>query len=49
MDDYLTIQIAIAFVLDILIGDPKWLPHPVRIMGRCIEYLEKVLRNAFVS
>ena len=49
MDDYLTIQIAIAFILDIMIGDPRWLPHPVRIIGRCIEYLEKVLRSVFVS
>jgi adenosylcobinamide-phosphate synthase len=49
MDDYLTIQIAIAFVLDILIGDPRWLPHPVRIMGKCIEYLEILLRMVFRS
>ena len=49
MDDYLTIQIAIAFVLDILIGDPRWLPHPVRIMGKCIEYLEILLRKVFRS
>ena len=49
MDDYLTIQIAIAFVLDILIGDPRWLPHPVRIMGKCIEYLEILFRKVFRS
>ena len=49
MDDYLTIQIAIAFVLDILVGDPRWLPHPIRMIGKCIEYLEVILRKAFVS
>ena len=49
MDGYLTIQIAIAFVLDILIGDPRWLPHPVRIMGKCIEYLEILFRKVFRS
>ena len=49
MNDYLPLQIAIAFILDIMIGDPRWLPHPVRIIGRCIEYLEKVLRSVFVS
>ena len=49
MNDYLPLQIAIAFILDILIGDPRWLPHPIRIIGRCIEYLEKVLRSIFVS
>ena len=49
MNDYLPLQIAIAFVLDILIGDPRWLPHPIRMIGKCIEYLEVILRKAFVS
>ncbi len=49
MNDYLPLQIAIAFILDILIGDPRWLPHPVRIMGMCIEYLEILLRRVFRS
>lgn len=48
MYDYLALQIAIAFILDILIGDPKWLPHPIRIIGKAIEFLEKILRKAFV-
>ena len=49
MNDYLYLQIAIAFILDILIGDPGWLPHPIRMIGKCIEYLEVILRKAFVS
>ncbi len=49
MYDYLALQIGIAFILDILIGDPRWLPHPVRIIGKCVELLEKVLRKAFAS
>jgi len=49
MNDYLPLQIAIAFILDILIGDPRWLPHPIRMIGKCIKYLEKVLRSVFVS
>jgi adenosylcobinamide-phosphate synthase len=49
MNDYLALQIGIAFILDILIGDPRWLPHPVRIMGKCVELLEKVLRRVFAS
>ncbi len=49
MNDSLSLQIAIAFILDILIGDPRWLPHPVKIIGKCIEYLEKVLRRMFRS
>ena len=49
MYDYLVFQIIIAFILDILIGDPRWLPHPVRIIGKCIAFLEKVLRKKFAS
>ncbi|MBA2780021.1 adenosylcobinamide-phosphate synthase CbiB [Billgrantia kenyensis] len=30
-----------AIVLDLLIGDPRWLPHPVVAMGRLIEALER--------
>lgn len=35
---------AVAYSLDWLIGDPTWLPHPVRWMGRLIEGGEKLLR-----
>lgn len=34
-----------AYILDLLIGDPRWLPHPVRIIGWGIEKTEKVLRR----
>lgn len=37
----------VAFVLDLLIGDPKWLPHPVRIIGRAISKTETILRRVF--
>lgn len=47
MYDNLALQIGIAFVLDILIGDPRWLPHPIRIIGKFVELLEKVLRKVF--
>lgn len=30
-----------AIALDLLIGDPRWLPHPVVAMGRMIEILER--------
>ena len=36
-----------AVVLDWLIGDPHWMPHPVRWMGRFITWLEPVLRGLF--
>ena len=38
------IDIPIAFVIDILLGDPKWLPHTVRIIGKIIQWGEKILR-----
>ena len=35
------------FFLDLLLGDPHWLPHPVKLMGLLIEKGEKVLRPLF--
>ena len=35
------------FVLDLLLGDPAWMPHPVVLMGRCITLLERGLRAVF--
>ena len=49
MNDYLPVQIGIAFVLDILVGDPRWFPHPVRMIGVCIEYCERILRKLIPS
>lgn len=39
------IQITIAYVLDIIIGDPQWSYHPVRLIGRSIEGTESLLRR----
>ena len=36
-----------AVALDLLLGDPHWMPHPVRWMGRTISVLERVLRRLF--
>lgn len=33
------------FLLDLLLGDPYWLPHPIRLMGRLIGALEKKLNK----
>jgi len=33
----------VAFLLDLAIGDPKWLPHPVRLMGKFIRVGERLL------
>jgi adenosylcobinamide-phosphate synthase len=34
-----------AFALDAVAGDPRWLPHPIRWMGRAIEICEPVFRR----
>ncbi|MGD0281001.1 MAG: adenosylcobinamide-phosphate synthase CbiB [Dissulfurispiraceae bacterium] len=38
------VQLLLAFFLDLLIGDPSWLPHPVRIIGKGITRAERFLR-----
>ncbi len=35
------------FLLDLLLGDPAWMPHPVVMMGRGIAFLEKKFRPEF--
>ena len=35
----------IGFGVDLLLGDPAWMPHPVVLMGRAITLLEKALRR----
>lgn len=37
--------IAAAYLLDWIAGDPEWLPHPVRLMGRCSQRGEALLRR----
>jgi adenosylcobinamide-phosphate synthase len=34
-----------AFVLDLIVGDPRWLPHPVRWMGTAISAFEPRFRR----
>ncbi len=34
-----------AFILDAVLGDPRWLPHPVRWMGRAIAACEPLFRR----
>ena len=29
------------FLMDLLLGDPYWLPHPIRLIGNWISFLEK--------
>lgn len=39
--------ILLGFMLDLLLADPEWMPHPVVYMGRCITRLERTLRRRF--
>lgn len=46
------LKYGIAYLLDLLFGDPYWFPHPVRWIGKWIEILEKFLyhfENKYVS
>lgn len=44
---YHTIALAAGFVLDLIFGDPRWLYHPVCLIGRLISILEKGIRKIF--
>ncbi|MDO5028472.1 MAG: adenosylcobinamide-phosphate synthase CbiB [Bacillota bacterium] len=43
------IELLIAVFLDWLIGDPYWLPHPVRLMGNIIAFEERFFKKFFSS
>ena len=49
----LELQILIAFALDLLFGDPRWLPHPVKLIGRFALALEapcrRVIHQAYLA
>lgn len=39
------IALAAGFILDFLIGDPRWIYHPVCLIGKLIAALEQVIRK----
>lgn len=45
----LVVQIWIALVLDFIIGDPRWLVHPVRVIGSVAQRLEGPVRKLLPS
>ncbi|HEY9574964.1 MAG TPA: adenosylcobinamide-phosphate synthase CbiB [Lachnospiraceae bacterium] len=40
-----SVAICVGFFLDLFLGDPYWLYHPVRLMGKEIEVLENFIRK----
>jgi adenosylcobinamide-phosphate synthase len=44
MMNYLT-AIILGYVIDLVVGDPYWFPHPVRFIGKLINMLEKCIRK----
>src|SRR5205823_2660324 len=40
-----TAEFAIAVMLDLIIGDPRWLPHPVEGIGFLVRRFERLLRR----
>lgn len=44
-----TCAVLLGFALDALLGDPRWIPHPVCAVGKLISFMEKLLRRLFPS
>ena len=41
------LALVLGFFIDLLVGDPRWLYHPVRIIGNGISFLESCFRRWF--
>ncbi|MCQ2555539.1 MAG: adenosylcobinamide-phosphate synthase CbiB [Clostridia bacterium] len=44
---YALIPLLLGFILDLIIGDPHSIPHPVVLIGKLISFLEKAMRKIF--
>ncbi|MFZ5641637.1 MAG: adenosylcobinamide-phosphate synthase CbiB [Bacillota bacterium] len=42
-------QIGLAYLIDLVVGDPRGIPHPVIIIGKGIDAAEKLLRRIITS
>ncbi len=47
MVKWTALALILGFLIELLLGDPRWLYHPVRIIGNGISLLEKILRRMF--
>lgn len=41
------LAVLLGFVIDLILGDPRWLYHPVRAIGALISITEKIIRSCF--
>lgn len=42
-------SLPLAFLLDLLLGDPPWIPHPVRWIGKWAAFCERIFRKQLGS
>lgn len=47
MIKWTALALILGFFIDLLVGDPRWLYHPVRIIGNGISFLESCFRRWF--
>ena len=45
MVKWTALALILGFLIDLSAGDPRWLYHPVRVIGNGISFLEKGLRK----
>ena len=43
------VELFFAFSLDMVMGDPRWVPHPVRAIGRVIGFIDKHRGDGLLS
>ena len=37
---YIIVPLVLGFILDLILGDPHWLSHPIRLFGKAISFFE---------
>ncbi len=44
---YSLTALGIGFIMDLILGDPHGIPHPVILIGKLISGMEKLVRRVF--
>src|SRR5262249_9218707 len=44
-----SLTLTAGFILDLLFGDPRWLPHPVRLIGRLASWAQPRCRQLIAN